>query len=70
MATTIAKLYEKFHSGDPLTDTELSIGIQHFGQMADLLQVSGPVFRLAAKEAAYVAMQMRSYRDARDGKTR
>lgn len=65
MASVIETIYNKFTSGDSLTDTDLEIGIEHFNQMSEMLWKSGPVFRLAAQEAARVASRLQDFQNAR-----
>lgn len=64
----IQRIYDKFRNGDPLTDKELEVGIEHFDQMAKLLNQSGPVFKLAAQESHRVMDGLASYQRARKQK--
>lgn len=58
---TQAATYENLRKGITLTDQELREGYAHFHSMYLLLNQSGPVFQLAASEAAVVAEQLDSY---------
>ena len=60
------EIYEKFVAGDPLSDCDLDVGIEHFSRMARLLFASGPIFRLAAIEASRVELRLREYEEARN----
>ena len=55
MKKSIAKLYEKYTSGDSFTTDELRALYRHFHQTSTLLFGSGPVFRLSAVEAQKVS---------------
>ena len=60
--------YDKICKGDPVSDTELQVGVEHYSKMAELLMRSGPVFKLASNEANRVAETMISYANARKQK--
>ena len=61
-------IYDKLAKGDPLSDTELEVGIEHFGALGKLLAVSGPVFQLATNEAYRVVDRLNSFQFARQNK--
>lgn len=65
MASVVETIYTKFIKGNPLTDNELDIGINHFNSMGELLCRSGDVFRLAAQEANRVADRLGYYKRER-----
>lgn len=59
---TPAKIYDAVINGTvSLTDGELEAGIKHFGDMAALLQKSGPVFKLASVEAFRITDTLRGF---------
>ena len=57
----IEEIYNKFLTGDNLTDEELTLGLEHFQQMADLLLACGPRFVLPCIEAYRVARDMQMF---------
>ena len=63
--STPHEIYNKYQKGDPLTDSDLEIGILHFTALSELLSQSGPVFNLACNEACFVASRLRGYKIAR-----
>lgn len=65
MASVIETVYNKFCTGDSLTDDDLDVGINHFRPLSDMLFRSGPVFRLAAQEAGRVASRLEDYKQSR-----
>ena len=58
-------MYEKYVNGDPLTDQEISSGIDFFGDLTWKLDQLGPVFKLSANESRDVLYSLEAYRDAR-----
>jgi hypothetical protein len=50
-----SKVYKKYCDGDHLTDSEVLDGMKFFNAMADMLVMSGPVFKLSAVEAFRIA---------------
>ena len=68
MVSIIEGIYNKFCNGDSLSDDELTIGINHFRPLGDMLFRSGPVFRLAAQEANRVASRFEDYKESRSRK--
>lgn len=68
MTSVVETVYAKFCKGDPLTNNELDVGIEHFRPLSDMLFRSGPVFRLAAQEANRVATGLEDYKSARNQK--
>ena len=68
MTSLQTDIYDKICKGDPLSDTELQVGVEHYSKMAELLMRSGPVFKLASNEANRVAETMISYTNARKQK--
>lgn len=63
--TTPRSIYEKFTIGEHLTNAELEEGFNHFNQLANLLNISGPVFHLASVEANRVAGEFNIFLDNR-----
>ncbi len=59
------QIYEAYTTGDPLTDEELKVGIEHFQKIADLAFDSGPVFRLMEQEATRVVVALSQFQFAR-----
>ena len=64
----IKEIYEKFRSGDPLTDEELRIGESHFRNASALLFPLGPRFDLATNELLRVARGLEEFIIARKRK--
>lgn len=58
-------LYEKYVAGTPITDAELSQGIEYFLLLTQQLDALGPVFRLAANESRRVLQGLQSFNQAR-----
>ena len=65
----IPKIYEKFQTGDRLSDEELEVGIEHFENLWKRTAVSGPLFQLAANEAMRVWNALVGYKRSREGNT-
>lgn len=63
-----ARIYDKYRNGDPLSDTELDVGIEHFRKMSQLLAATGPAFLLATGECYRVLNTLEGYKLARTSK--
>ena len=68
MASVPETIYNKLVKGDPLTDLELAVGIEHFAKMGEMLLKSGPVFRLAGQEALRTADRLSDFQRERNRK--
>lgn len=49
--TYFYSIYDKYIQGDPITDKELTDGVEFFKRLTDDLDMLGPVFKLAANES-------------------
>lgn len=61
-------IYEKFVSGDPLTNEEVKIGVTFFDDLSQNLASLGPVFHLAHREALRVYFALNGFKKAREEK--
>lgn len=61
MTTLIEGIYNKYKAGQPLTDSELLIGYNHFTALSKLLDDSGPIFALVAQEAHRVVRDFKGF---------
>jgi len=66
--TLIKEIYEKFRNGDPLTDLELKVGVEHFSTASEMLSCLGPRFDLAENELRRVAIGLSDFIAARKTK--
>ena len=51
-------VYEKYCNGDNLTDSEVLDGMKFFSDLAAMLSISGPVFKLAFLEANRISERL------------
>jgi hypothetical protein len=65
MALIINDLYESFDRGKHLSDSELNYAFKHFDNMQQMLYISGPTFKLAAREARRVRDGLELIKDKR-----
>jgi len=62
------KIYEKWQTGDSLTNAEVIHGAAFYRDLADKLVVCGPTFHLAFTEACRVYVGLEGYLEARQRK--
>ena len=59
------ELNQKIKNGDPLTDTELQVALDHFEALEAMLLRSGPEWGIARDAAIRETNRLRDFRDAR-----
>lgn len=62
------EMVEKIRTGDPISDGELSILIEHLDKAESVLKPLGPDFRLALKEVRRLMETVEGYKRARSNK--
>ena len=62
---TIAQIYETLRLGDPLTDSEVLLGIEFFGDLASKAALVGPAYSLMARDARMTASTLNDFYAAR-----
>ncbi|KKN24839.1 hypothetical protein LCGC14_0890790 [marine sediment metagenome] len=60
------KLVAKIQAGDSLTNPELKHAITFYGELANMLWVLGPEFKLAWKEVHSTLGALERFQEARD----
>lgn len=59
------ELWQKIQTGDGLTDSELTEAYIWFRDLADDLELLGPIFHLAWKEAHFRRRDLKGFMEAR-----
>jgi hypothetical protein len=62
---SIARIYEALVDGDPLTDSEVLLGIEFFSDLAERAALVGPTYLLVARDARTTASTLNSFYTAR-----
>jgi len=62
----LGEIYHKIRKGDPLTDPELSFGIQQFATLSQSLKLLGPTFHFAWREVNECRWRLEQWRMARE----
>lgn len=58
-------VYDKYKRGDSISNKELNEGVKFFFDVSEKLSVMGPVFTLAAHEAAETYWALIGFQEAR-----
>ena len=58
-------IYRRYYDAEYLKNEELVAGAKHFKALADLLNISGPEFKIAFKEAVQLSISLEDMANAR-----
>jgi hypothetical protein len=56
-----ADIYRKVMTGEPVSDEEIAVGIEHFGRLAEMLRESGVAFSITAAECNRVVEMLKGF---------
>jgi len=61
-----ADIYMKVATGEPVSDEEISAGIEHFSRLAEMLKETGVAFSITAAECNRVAEILKGFKSMRN----
>jgi hypothetical protein len=63
-----AMIYGKVVAGEPLSDTEIDFGIEHFSKLFKMLNESGAAFAITAAECNRIVETLTNFRWSRNNR--